>query len=75
LALLRLPIRRTIGLTVSRSKGDLDLNDFIPLLVGSIALRNGEKFSEPPARILGGQVIHTDIMTHLATVVQQGSTL
>jgi hypothetical protein len=53
LALLRLPIRRTLGLTVSRSQGDLDLNEFIPLLVGSIALRNGEKFSEPSARILG----------------------
>jgi hypothetical protein len=53
LALLRLAIRRTLGLAVSRSKGDLDLNEFIPLLVGSIALRDGEKFSEPPTRVLG----------------------
>jgi len=53
LALLRLAVRRTLGLAVSRSKGDLDLDQFIPLLVGAIALRDGEKFTEPPTRVLG----------------------
>ncbi len=56
-ALVRLPlerpVRRSLRLTVARSHGDLELNDLIPLLVASIALGDGKKFSEPATRILG----------------------
>jgi len=56
-ALVRLPlerpVRRSLRLTVARSHGDLELDDLIPLLVASIALGDGKKFSEPATRILG----------------------
>ncbi|HNC50875.1 MAG TPA: hypothetical protein PLO14_01365 [Accumulibacter sp.] len=68
---LGLAIRRTIRLAVSRGERDLDLDEFIPLLVGTIALGNGEEFAEPATRILGRRVIHGDIMTHTATILQQ----
>jgi len=66
-----LPVQRSFGLTVSRSERNLDFDQFIPLLIGAITLRDGEKFTEPPPRILGGGVIHTHIMTHTAAIVQQ----
>lgn len=66
-----LPVRRTLGLTVARSEGNFKLDDFIPLLVGAITLRDGEKFAEPATRIQGGRVVHGDIMTHTMGVVQQ----
>ncbi len=68
---LGLPVQRSIGLTVSRSERNLDFDQFIPLLIGAITLRDGEKFTEPPPRILGGGVIHAHIMTHTAAIVQQ----
>ena len=49
---LGLAIRRTIGFAVSRSERDFDLDELIPLFIGTIALGNGEKFTEPPTRIL-----------------------
>jgi len=51
---LGLPVRWTIRLTVSRSKRNFDLDQLIPLLIGAIALGNGEKFTQPTPRILGG---------------------
>ncbi|MCM8596829.1 hypothetical protein [Accumulibacter sp.] len=65
-----MPIEVTVGLTVSRSEGDLDLDDFIPLRVGAITLGNGQQFTEPPARILGRGVVHGVIITHSPAIVQ-----
>ena len=65
------PIRLAIGLAVSWGKRDLDLDDLVPLLVGAISLGYGEKLAQPPPRILGGGIVHADIMTHTAVVVQQ----
>ncbi len=56
LALLRLPwqaVGISIGLTVSRSQGNFELDNFIPLRIAAIALGDGEKFTEPTTRILG----------------------
>jgi hypothetical protein len=56
LALLRLPwqaVGISIGLTVSRSQGNFELDNFIPLRIAAIALGDGEKFTEPATRILG----------------------
>lgn len=64
-------IRLAIGLAVSWGKRDLDLDDLVPLLVGAISLGYGEKLAQPPPRILGGGIVHADIMTHTAVVVQQ----
>ena len=66
-----LSVQRPVRLTVSRSKRDLDLDDFIPLLVSAIALGDAEKFAEPTPRIQRGRFIHAAIMTHTAAVVQQ----
>jgi hypothetical protein len=68
---LGLPVQRPFGLTVSRSERNLDFDQFIPLLIGAITLWDGEKFTEPPPRILGGSFVHTHIMTHTAAIVQQ----
>jgi hypothetical protein len=65
------PVRVAIGLTVSRRERDLDLDDLVPLLVGAVAFGYGEQFAQPPPRILGGGIVHADIMTHTAVVVQQ----
>lgn len=56
LALLRLSwqaVRISIGLTVSWSQGNFELDNFIPLRIAAIALGDGEKFTEPATRILG----------------------
>jgi len=42
---LWLSVRRPVGLAVSRSDGDFDLDDLIPLLIGAISLWDGEKFT------------------------------
>jgi len=68
---LRLPVRGPFRLTVTRSESDLDLDDFIPLRVGAIAFRDGEKFTEPPTRVLGRRFVHAPIMTHTMAIVQQ----
>lgn len=66
-----LSVQRPVRLTVSRSERDLDLDNFIPLLVSAIALGDAEKFAEPTPRIQRGRFIHAAIMTHTAAVVQQ----
>ncbi|MBL8396113.1 MAG: hypothetical protein JNK99_15435 [Candidatus Accumulibacter sp.] len=43
----------SFGLTVSRRQGDLDLDDLVPLLIGPVALGDGEQFTESPTGILG----------------------
>jgi len=55
-ALLRMPwqpVRISIGLTVSRSQSNFELDDFIPLRIAAITLGDGEKLTEPASRILG----------------------
>jgi len=53
LAPLRLP-GVAIRLAVSRSQGNFEIIDLIPLRVGTIALGDREKLTEPATRILGG---------------------
>ena len=53
LALLHLSVR-AVGLPVSRSQGNFELDDLIPLRISTIALGNGKKLTEPTTRILGG---------------------
>ncbi|HOG03740.1 MAG TPA: hypothetical protein PLL14_07145, partial [Accumulibacter sp.] len=71
---LWLSVRRSVGLAVSRSDGDFDLDDLIPLLIGAISLWYGEKFTKPPTRVLRNWIVHADIMTHTAAAVQQACT-
>jgi hypothetical protein len=65
------PIRIAIALTISRRERDLDLDDLVPLLVAAVTLGYGEQLAQSPTRILGGGIVHADIMTHTAAVVQQ----
>jgi hypothetical protein len=66
-----LSVQRPVGLSVPRSKRDFDLDDFIPLLVSTIALGDAEKFAEPTPRVQRGRFIHAAIMTHTMAVVQE----
>jgi len=71
LTLVGLPLASAIRLTVSWREGNLDLDDLVPLLVGAVALGYGEQLAQPPPRILRGGIVHGDIMTHTAAIVQQ----
>jgi hypothetical protein len=54
------------NLTVAGRHADFEFNDFIPLLVASIALGDGKEFAQTATRIKGGgDFIHRRIMTHL----------
>jgi hypothetical protein len=66
---LRLSVQWTFRLAVARREGDLDFDDFIPLLVAAIALGDGKKFAEPSTRILRRCFVHAYIMTHTVAVV------
>ena len=67
---LRLPLRRSVGLPVSRGRTDFEFVQLIPLLIGAIPLRDGKKFSNPATRINRLWIIHTDIMNYTIAHIQ-----
>jgi hypothetical protein len=64
--LLYLPVR----LPVSRCRTDFELVQFIPLLIGTIPVRDGKKFTYPSTRIKWLWIIHNRIMNYTAVLIQ-----
>lgn len=70
LALIRLPILRSVRFPVARGRADFEFVQLVPLFVGTIPFRDGVEFSNPATRINWLRIIHADIMNYSRDFIQ-----
>jgi hypothetical protein len=62
--------KRPVRLPVSRRRSDFEFVQLVPLFIGAIPLRDRRQFANPTTRIDWLWIIHGDIMTHTAVLIQ-----